>query len=132
MNHSLLREWLSLPPGPWPPADRELLGLPESGEIDANTVELKALERMDILRPRQLVDPELVTEGMNRLAQSLIALTSTSPLAPDDADGLTTVGELFDDETNPGRKRPFSMRLISSSSAVHWSRAGRCGRWAGC
>ncbi|MBY0402209.1 hypothetical protein K2X89_18080, partial [Myxococcota bacterium] len=37
---------------------------------------------------------------------------ATSPLAAGDADGLTTVGELFDDETNPGRKRPFAMRAV--------------------
>jgi acetyl-CoA carboxylase carboxyltransferase component len=37
---------------------------------------------------------------------------ATSPLATGDADGLTTVGELFDDETNPGRKRPFAMRAV--------------------
>ncbi len=33
-------------------------------------------------------------------------------MAPEDADGLATIGELFDDETNPGRKRAFSMRAV--------------------
>ncbi|MEM9175281.1 MAG: carboxyl transferase domain-containing protein [Myxococcota bacterium] len=33
----------------------------------------------------------------------------------EDADGLATVGELFDDETNPGRKRAFSMRAVMGS-----------------
>jgi len=35
-----------------------------------------------------------------------------SPIASADSDGLTRVGELFDDETNPGRKRPFAMRGV--------------------
>lgn len=82
MNTNLLREWFHLPPGPWPPTDRELIGLPATGEFDASVVEIKALERMDELRPRQLVHPELVTEGMNRLAQALIALTATVQVAP--------------------------------------------------
>lgn len=82
MNTALLRDWLRLPPGPWPPGDRELLGLPADGPVDATTVELKALERMDELRPRQLVQPDLVTEGMNRLAQAMIALTANAPAAP--------------------------------------------------
>ncbi len=36
-------------------------------------------------------------------------------IGPDDADGLATIGELFDDETNPGRKRAFSMRAVMGS-----------------
>ncbi len=32
-----------------------------------------------------------------------------------DSDGLATVGEIFDDKTNPGRKRPFSMRAVMGS-----------------
>jgi acetyl/propionyl-CoA carboxylase alpha subunit/acetyl-CoA carboxylase carboxyltransferase component len=32
-----------------------------------------------------------------------------------DSDGLATVAEIFDDKTNPGRKRPFSMRAVMSS-----------------
>ncbi|MFO0937281.1 MAG: hypothetical protein U0798_12290 [Gemmataceae bacterium] len=79
MNYSQLQAWLKLPPGPWPPSDRALLGLPESGAVDATTVELKALERMDMLRPHQLRHALLVTEGMNRLAQAMIALTAGEP-----------------------------------------------------
>jgi hypothetical protein len=76
MNYALLREWLNLPPGPWPPADRDLLGISNDDVIDAAKVELNALQRMDVLRPHQLRHPDLVTEGMTRLAQALIALTS--------------------------------------------------------
>ena len=36
-------------------------------------------------------------------------------LEADDADGLASIGELFDDETNPGRKRAFSMRAVMGS-----------------
>jgi acetyl/propionyl-CoA carboxylase alpha subunit/acetyl-CoA carboxylase carboxyltransferase component len=38
-----------------------------------------------------------------------------TPISSEDADGLTTVGELFDDETNPGRKRAFAMRAVMRS-----------------
>jgi acetyl-CoA carboxylase carboxyltransferase component len=34
---------------------------------------------------------------------------------PDNAFGFATVGEIFDDETNPGRKRPFAMRDVMSA-----------------
>jgi acetyl/propionyl-CoA carboxylase alpha subunit/acetyl-CoA carboxylase carboxyltransferase component len=33
-------------------------------------------------------------------------------IEPDDGFGFATVGEIFDDETNPGRKRPFGMRAV--------------------
>jgi hypothetical protein len=75
MDAGLLRKWLGLPPGPWPPGDREVLGLAD-GPADPATVELRALAQMDRLRPHQLRHPELVTEGMNRLAQAMIALTA--------------------------------------------------------
>lgn len=81
MNTALLLQWLHLPPGIWPPDDRALLGLPP-GPVDSTQVELNALARMELLRPHQLKHPEVVTEGMNRLAQSLIALTSTADSAP--------------------------------------------------
>ncbi len=76
MNTALLLPWLKLPPGPWPPEERALLGLP-AGPIDSAQAEMNALARMEMLRPHQLKHPEVVTEGMNRLAQALIALTST-------------------------------------------------------
>ncbi len=38
-----------------------------------------------------------------------------TPISNEDAEGLATVGEIFDDETNPGRKRPFSMRAVMRS-----------------
>jgi hypothetical protein len=85
MDTNLLRSWLGLPPGSWPPDDRALLGLP-TGPVDAAAAERRALELMGRLRPHQLVHPELVTEGMNRLAQALLAVTmggpSPAPSAP--------------------------------------------------
>ncbi len=83
MNTALLLQWLNLPPGPWPPDDRALLGL-AAGPIDAARAELNALARMEQLRPHQLKHPEVVTEGMNRLAQALIAVSS-----PVDSTSLT-------------------------------------------
>lgn len=75
MNLPLLQQWLALPSGVWPPDDRVLLGLPP-GPVDAALAEQNALARMETLRPHQLLHPELVTEGMNRLAQALIAVSA--------------------------------------------------------
>ncbi len=80
MDLAPLQKWLGLPAGAWPPDDRALLGLPP-GPPDAALAETRALERMELLRPHQLLHPELVTEGMNRLAQALIAL-SAPPVPP--------------------------------------------------
>jgi hypothetical protein len=74
VDHSLLRSWLGLPPGPWPPDHYALLGL-ATGAVDPVGVERTVLERMGRLRSHQLLHPELVTEGMNRLAQALVCLT---------------------------------------------------------
>lgn len=75
MNLPLLQQWLGLPAGVWPPDDRTMLGLPP-GPVDAALAEQNALVRMETLRPHQLLHPELVTEGMNRLAQALIAVSA--------------------------------------------------------
>lgn len=48
-------------------------------------------------------------------------------ITPEDADGLATIGELFDDATNPGRKRPFSMRAVMG--ALVDEDGGRLERW---
>ena len=50
-----------------------------------------------------------------------------TPIASADSDGLATVGELFDDDTNPGRKRPFAMRAVMSSLID--SDGGHLERW---
>ena len=82
MDTDLLLSWLRLPAGAWPAEDRALLGLPE-GSVDAATAEQHALARMEWLRPHQLRHPELVSEGMNKLAQALITfLTPASPEQP--------------------------------------------------
>jgi hypothetical protein len=85
MDHDLLRSWLALPPGPWPPDHYALLGL-DRGEGDPAAVEARVLERMDKLRRHQLLHPELVTEGMNRLAQALITLYDPASRAAYDAE----------------------------------------------
>ena len=38
-----------------------------------------------------------------------------SALASEDSFDFATVGEIFDDSTNPGRKRPFAMRAVMSA-----------------
>jgi len=55
-----------------------------------------------------------------------------TPIAPEDADGLATIGELFDDATNPGRKRPFSMRAVMKSVVdVDGGHLERWNAWVG-
>jgi len=50
----------------------------------------------------------------------------------EDADGLATIGELFDDETNPGRKRPFAMRAVMKSIVdVDGGHLERWNAWVG-
>ena len=46
---------------------------------------------------------------------------------PEKDHGFTTVGDVFDDEVNPGRKRPFSMRALMS--AVIDQDGGSLERW---
>jgi len=80
MDTALLLNWLGLPPGPWPPDDRALLGLPPAPTpVPAPDAERQALARMEKLRPHQIKHPELVTEGMNRLAQALIGVMALAP-----------------------------------------------------
>jgi hypothetical protein len=74
VDHDRLRLWLGLPPEPWPPDHYALLGLAR-GTGEFADIEGRVLDRMELLRPHQLLHPELVTEGMNRLAQALVCLT---------------------------------------------------------
>lgn len=45
----------------------------------------------------------------------------------EESEGFATVGEIFDDETNPGRKRPFAMRAVMR--AVSDEDGGHLERW---
>lgn len=81
MDTDLLRAWLGLPQGAWPPDDRALLSLPP-GPVRPADAERRALALMGKLRPHQLLHPDLVTEGMNRLAQAMLAVTSTREVTP--------------------------------------------------
>ncbi len=38
------------------------------------------------------------------------------PCGPGEGEGFATVGEIFDDRTNPGRKRPFPMRPVMEAT----------------
>ncbi len=78
MDTTRLSAWLDLPPGPWPPDARTLLAL-GPGPVSAADAERAAMARMAMLRPHQLVDPDLVTEGMNRLAQAMLAVSVAAP-----------------------------------------------------
>jgi hypothetical protein len=70
----LIRAWLHLPAGSWPPDHYTLLGL-EPGETDIRRIEEQAGARMQQVRRYQLTYPDLATEAMNRLAQALVCLT---------------------------------------------------------
>ncbi len=85
MSADQLRQWLALPPGPWPPDHYTLLGLPPGGGT-ADEIEARVLARMARLRERQLVHPDAVTDGMNRLAQALVCLTDAASRAAYDAE----------------------------------------------
>jgi len=118
MNLPLLQQWLGLPAGAWPPDDRVLLGLP-AGPVDAALAEQNALARMETLRPHQLLHPELVTEGMNRLAQALIAV-SAPPLtattrAPVEFDFLPELSR--QSPVPPGQVRPLPLPLPTNDIA---------------
>lgn len=76
----LLRQ-LDLPPGPWPVSHRALLGFAPTDAVAADEVERRVVERMNLLRVHQLREPDTVTEGMNRLAAAMVALTSPPPAA---------------------------------------------------
>ncbi len=51
-----------------------------------------------------------------------------SVLPPDESFDFATVGEIFDDATNPGRKHPFSMRAVMG--AVIDQDGGQLERWS--
>jgi hypothetical protein len=74
MDHEPLRRWLDLAETPWPPNYYELLSL-EPQDASTDEIEQRVMERMDRLRQHQLRHPELVTEGMNLLAQAMITLS---------------------------------------------------------
>lgn len=136
MDVSLLRSWLELPAGAdWPPDPHDLLGFPP-GPVDPGEAEVRALDRMDRLRPYQLLHPELVTEGMTRLAQALIAFTEApSPqpqyelaeeLPPPSPPAYEVVQELpRTPEAQPAGRRWVYARLSLVRRAVRaWDRLG--------
>ncbi|MBL8799306.1 MAG: hypothetical protein JNM56_35805 [Planctomycetia bacterium] len=73
MSHELIRTWLKLPAGDWPPDHYTLLGL-SVGEPDTERIERHVQLRMEWVRRYQLAHPDLVTEAMNRLAQAFDCL----------------------------------------------------------
>jgi len=81
MSHALLSSWLEVPASPWPPLPHALLGLPAEGNQPAD-VERQVLARMERLRQQQLTHPDEATEGMNLIAQAMIALTEPQKLEP--------------------------------------------------
>ncbi len=74
MTETLLRNWLNLPSGTWPPNYFTLLDLP-TGEANADEIEERVLVRMERLRKYQITNPDAVSEGMNLLAKALDTLS---------------------------------------------------------
>jgi hypothetical protein len=74
MSHQCICDWLGLAGDAWPPDHYRLLGLPP-GEADAARIEQQVHERLEKVRRYQLLQPEHVTEAMNRLAQAFVCLT---------------------------------------------------------
>lgn len=103
--HDRLCSWLGLPAGSWPPDHYLLLGLAR-GAGDISDIEARVLDRMELLRPHQLLHPELVTEGMNRLAQALVCLTDPVARAPYDRSlGIVAPPfEVVEDEPEPPKR----------------------------
>ncbi len=83
MDVALLQQWLNLPAGSWPPEPSVLLGNPTTH----SEAEAAAVYRIDVLRPHQLMHPELVTEGMNRLAQALLHYGETQNVVVEEEPG---------------------------------------------
>ena len=125
MDHDRLRSWLALPPGAWPPDHYALIGLPR-GTGDLADIEDRVLARMELLRPHQLLHPDAVTEGMNRLAQALVCLTDSVARAAYDR-GLGIAPAPFevveDDELLPLAEVMFEPLNSSGQSAGRASTA---------
>jgi hypothetical protein len=77
MNVELIRHWLNLPAGNWPPDHYSLLAL-RPKEADAELIERRTHERIAAVRPYQLNYPEEVTEVLNRLAAAFNCLTDAA------------------------------------------------------
>jgi hypothetical protein len=74
MNKDLIRQWLDLPAGTWPPDHYTLLALTPR-EADSDLIERRTQQRMMRLRPYQLNHPDEATEALNRLATAFNCLT---------------------------------------------------------
>lgn len=74
MGETLLRKWLNLPSGPWPPDYFTLLELSHD-ETSPEEIEERVFVRMERLRKYQITHPEVVSEGMNLLAKAMDTLT---------------------------------------------------------
>jgi hypothetical protein len=122
VNYSLLYSWLGLPLGTWPPNHYALIGI-APGVYDPAEIERIVLSRMDRLRPHQLLHPELVTEGMNRLAQALICLTDPATRLAYDAEiGLAaTPSSLATSDKLPGQPTVVPRFTASGPSPTHSS-----------
>jgi hypothetical protein len=84
MDFELIRQWLDLPPDPWPPDHYVILGV-NKARMTSEEVEEQVHRRMEIVRCYQLAHPDEATEAMNRLAQAYVCLTDPINRADYDA-----------------------------------------------
>lgn len=132
MDFTLLQTWLRLPGGSWPPDHYALLDLPPE-TADPGLIERHVMDRMDVLRRHQLRHPELVTAGMNQLAQALVCLSDAEersaynarlglkPTATRETDVLKTI----DDAEPLPPPDPNDAPLVQAVAA----RPPKSGRW---
>jgi hypothetical protein len=92
MNQDLIRQWLDLPTGNWPPDHYTLLALPPK-EANADLIERRIHQRMIEVRPYQLNFPEEVTDVLNRLAAAFNCLTDPAAKQAYDASFGAREGE---------------------------------------
>ncbi|MDJ0785553.1 MAG: carboxyl transferase domain-containing protein [Myxococcota bacterium] len=98
-----------------------------NGEAQVRARDLR--EALRILHAHHEITYVVPGESGPRRQESVDPIDRDPCLAPveDAACGFRTVGEIFDDETNPARKRPFPMRSVMA--AVVDEDAPRLERW---
>ncbi|TMQ34848.1 MAG: hypothetical protein E6K70_05425 [Planctomycetota bacterium] len=120
MDAELIRNWLQLPPGDWPPDHYTLLGL-QAGETDTPRIEQQVYERMELARRYQLIHPEAATEAMNRLAQALVCLTDPGAKAEYDAALLPAEARSSNITAEPETAAARSIDPLAVIQASPWS-----------
>ena len=129
-GHELICTWLGLPRDSWPPDHYRLLGL-EPGEGDLALIEQRVNQRLDSVRPYQMMHPEPATEVMNRLAQAFICLTEPAAKRAYDEQLLGVRPRAVPPPLPPPRPAAACPRPARRGAGrrCRWSRATRSPGW---